>query len=136
MLHEFCRQQETDILRVHEVTHKEFAASSGYTAHVNIGKDWRGSAILMRQPLTLERTDVLPSGRGLAGYCKDTYTANIYSRSSAARRAGERNSTTSNFLIYSGLCRNITFWEAASTVYCDGVTAQEKLTSAKVWRHL
>jgi hypothetical protein len=37
----------------------------------------------MRQPLSLERIDVLPSGRGIAGYYKDTH---IYAPSGAARR--------------------------------------------------
>jgi exonuclease III len=54
MLNEFCRQHEIDILLLQEVTHEEFEACSGYTAHVNIGKDQRGTAILMLHPPLLE----------------------------------------------------------------------------------
>jgi hypothetical protein len=87
MLLSFYPQHKTDILLLQEVTHEGFAARSGYTAHVNIGTDHRGTAILMRRPLSLERIDVLPSGRGLAGCYKATYVVNMYVPSGAARRA-------------------------------------------------
>jgi hypothetical protein len=87
MLLSFCRQYEIDILLLQEVIHEGFAACSGYTAHVNIGTDRRGTAILMRQPLSLERIDVLPSGRGIAGYYTETYIVNVYAPLGAARRA-------------------------------------------------
>jgi exonuclease III len=83
----FCHQYEIDILLLQEVMHEGFSACWGYTAQVNIGKNRHGTAILMREPLSLESFDGLPSGRGIAEYYKDTYIVNIYAPSGAAMGA-------------------------------------------------
>jgi exonuclease III len=83
----FCRHREIDILILQEVAHEEFAVCAGYIAHINVATDRRGTGILMRQQLTLDRIDALPSGRGIAGYYKDTYFVNIYGPADAGRRA-------------------------------------------------
>ena len=87
MLGDLCRNKDIDILILQEVTHEGFDVCTGYTAHVNIGTDQRGTAILMRKHLTLDRIDVLPSGRGIAGYYQGTYIVNIHGPSGAALRA-------------------------------------------------
>jgi hypothetical protein len=92
MLSDFCR---IDILMLQKVTHEGFDGCSGYNAHVNICTEWRDTAILMRKHLTLDRIDVLPSGRGIAGYYQGTYIVNICASSGAACRVErERRSTT------------------------------------------
>jgi exonuclease III len=87
MLGEFCRTKDIGILMLQEVTHEGFGVCNGYTAHVNVGTEQRGTAILIRNHLTMDRIDVLPSGRGIAGYYQGTYIVNIYAPSGAARKA-------------------------------------------------
>jgi exonuclease III len=87
ILSEFCRAKDIDKLLLQEVTHEGFGVCNGYTAHVNVGTEQRGTAILISNHLTMDEIDVLPSGRGIAGYYQGTYIVNIYAPSGAARRA-------------------------------------------------
>jgi exonuclease III len=83
MLSEFCRTKAIDILMLQEVTHEGFGICNGYTAHVNVGTEQRGTAILIRNHLTMDRINVLQSGRGRAGYYQGTNIVNIYAPSGA-----------------------------------------------------
>jgi len=53
MLNEFIHKQEIDIILLQEVTHTDFQMIRGYTAHLNIGINKRGTAILTRNKIAL-----------------------------------------------------------------------------------
>jgi len=50
-----------------EVTINDFSSLHGYEALVNGGTDKRGTAILLKQGISLSNIKWLPSGRGIAG---------------------------------------------------------------------
>ena len=66
MLNEFIHKQEIDIILMQEVTHTDFDMIWGYTAHLNVGINKRGTAILTREQISLINITRLPSGRGMA----------------------------------------------------------------------
>jgi exonuclease III len=65
MLEDFVSQHEIDFLFQQEVTQPTFDNLRGYKAYTNIGKNRRGTAILIREHLLLTGTVSLPSGRGI-----------------------------------------------------------------------
>ena len=70
MLNEFLRKQEIDIILLQEVTHTDVDMVPGYTAHINVGTQQRGTAILTREQIVLRNVTTLPSGRGIAASYK------------------------------------------------------------------
>jgi len=66
MLEDFMRRQEIDLMLLQEVTHVNISMIGNYTAHINIGTDGRGNAILVKEGLTLTNIQRVPSGRGIA----------------------------------------------------------------------
>jgi exonuclease III len=86
MLTDFLHKHAIDIIFLQEVTRPVFDDVRGYTAHVNIGANERGTAILTRDHLTLTDIERLPTGRGMSA-CLDGITlVNIYAPSGAERR--------------------------------------------------
>jgi exonuclease III len=65
MLDEFLRRQDTDLIFLQEVTHVNITMIDRYTAHMNIGTDGRGTAILVKEGITLTDIQRIPSGRGI-----------------------------------------------------------------------
>jgi len=49
MLEDFMRRQEIDLMLLQEVTHTNTSMIGNYTAHINIGTDGRGTAILVKE---------------------------------------------------------------------------------------
>jgi hypothetical protein len=68
MLEEFLRQQDIDFALLQEVTHTNLTTFRRYTAHVSVGTDKRGTAILAKEGLALNDVNRLPSGRGIAAH--------------------------------------------------------------------
>jgi len=76
MLNEFMYKQEIDIILLQEVTHADFEMIRGYTAHLNIGTNKRGTAILTREQISLTNITRLPSGRGMAASYQEIWLVN------------------------------------------------------------
>jgi exonuclease III len=85
MLEDFINRQDIDFALLQEVTHANLNFSK-YTAYINEGIDKRGTAILVREGLTLTDIRRLLSGRGIAGTYNDTNIINIYAPSGAEKR--------------------------------------------------
>jgi len=79
-------RQDIDIALLQEVTINDFTTLHGYEALVNEGTDKRGTAILLKQGISLSNIKRLPSGRGMAGLFKDAWLINIYAPSGAEKR--------------------------------------------------
>jgi exonuclease III len=86
LLNNLPNGQDIDIALIQEVTTNKFTPFYGYTTYVNTRIDKRGTAILMKEGLSLENVTRLPSGRGIAGLFKDTWIVNIYAPSGAEKR--------------------------------------------------
>jgi len=84
-------RQDIDIALLQEVTINDFSSLHGYEALVNEGTDKRGTAILLKQGISLSNIKRLPSGRGIAGLFKDTWLMNIYDPSGAEKRHEREN---------------------------------------------
>jgi exonuclease III len=59
---------------------------SQYTAHMNIGTDGRGTAILVKDGLILTNIQRIPSGRGIAATLNGIRIINIYAPSESEKR--------------------------------------------------
>ena len=86
MLNGFIHKQEIDIILLQEVTHTDFVMIWGYTAHLNVGINKRGTAILTREQISLTNITQLPSGRGMAASYQRVCFVNIYAPSDTANR--------------------------------------------------
>lgn len=86
MLNEFIQKQEIDIILLQEVTHTDFEMIRGYTAHLNVGTNKRGTAILTREQISLTNITRLPSGRGMAASYQGIWLVNLYAPSGTANR--------------------------------------------------
>jgi len=60
MLNESMHKQEIDIILLQEVAHTDFEMIWGYTAHLNIGINKRGTAILTTDKIALNNIKRLP----------------------------------------------------------------------------
>jgi exonuclease III len=69
-----------------EVTHANVNMISQYTAHMNIGIDGRGTAILDKDGLILTNIQRIPSGRGIAATLNGIRIVNIYAPSGSEKR--------------------------------------------------
>jgi exonuclease III len=86
MLGDFLKKQAIDIALLQEVTQPQVEHISGYTTHLNIGTEARGTAITMKAGINAMRLRRLPSERGIAGLIKGTHVVNIYAPSGAEHR--------------------------------------------------
>jgi exonuclease III len=84
MLETFIYRNNIDILMVQEVTNVNIQYLRGCTCYINIGTTQRGTAIIVKDPLTLSDVTMLTSGRGIAAKCKGLWIVNIYAPSGAA----------------------------------------------------
>ena len=69
-----------------EVTHANIDMISQYTAHMNIGTEGRGTAILAKDGLILPKIQRIPSGRGIAATLNGIRVVNIYAPSGSEKR--------------------------------------------------
>jgi exonuclease III len=82
----FLRKKEIDILLLQEVVIPDLDMLTGYTACVNVGADMRGTAMVVKDPLTLTNVTKLPSGRGIAASISGVWSINVYAPSGAERK--------------------------------------------------
>jgi exonuclease III len=86
MLGEFLRIQEIDIILLQEVTQPFLDTIRGYSEYTDIGTNRRGTAILMREQITLTNITRLPSERGMVTEYQGVWLINVCAPSGAARR--------------------------------------------------
>ena len=84
-------RQDIDIALLQEVTTTESSLIYGCDTHLNVGVDHRGTAIIVKEGLTLTNIKQLPSGRGITGLFNDTWLFNIYGTLGAGNRQEENN---------------------------------------------
>ena len=104
MLGEFLWQQDIDIVLLQEVTSKAIEQLRNYTKHINIGTEHRGTAILIKDVIQINKIICLPSGRGIAGVLEGIHMIKIYAPLGAAKK--EERETFYNYGP-----RNITGWQ-------------------------
>ena len=90
MLNNFLLRHDIDIALLQEVTNNDFPPICGSAAFVNEGIDKAGTAIILKEGLSLSNVKRLPSGRGIAGLFKDTWIMNIYAASGAEKKTRTR----------------------------------------------
>jgi exonuclease III len=86
ILENFLRLHEVDIAMLQEVVGPQLETVRGYVACMNIGSTVRGTAILVRQGLTIDEMRRLPTGRGVAIRVRNQWFANLYAPSGAEKR--------------------------------------------------
>jgi len=86
MLEDSLARQEIDLMFLQEVTHANINMVSQYTAHINIGTDGRGTAILTKEGLILTNIQRIPSGRGIASTLHGIRIVNIYAALGSEKR--------------------------------------------------
>jgi exonuclease III len=62
-----------------------------YNAHTNEGTDRRGTAILVKESITITDIKRIPSGRGMAAKLNGTWIVNIYAPSGAEKKNEREN---------------------------------------------
>ena len=65
MFTDFIHRQDLDIIFLQEVTNPDKLQISGYALHHNVGTTIRGTAILVRNEMTLTNIHKMPSGRAI-----------------------------------------------------------------------
>jgi exonuclease III len=86
MLEDFVRINDFDILCLQEVTSPHVTKINNYTAHVNIGLEGRGTAILIKESYNLTEVKYMQSGRGISGIFQNIKNVNIYAHSDTGRK--------------------------------------------------
>jgi exonuclease III len=86
MLADFLYKQEIDILLLQEVTLNEFDMIRGYSAHVDVGKNKRGIAMLIRKAIQVTNITRLPSGREMVASCRGVWIVKISAPSGSTNR--------------------------------------------------
>ena len=86
MLEDFMRRQEIDLMLLQEVTHTNTSMIGNYTAHINIGTDGGGTAILVKEGITLTNNQRIPSGREIAATLHGIRIVNIYAPSGSEKK--------------------------------------------------
>jgi exonuclease III len=95
MLEDYLRRHEVDIALLQEVTSPRINAIQNYTSYLNIRTHQRGTAIPIKNGITIANVKRLPSGRGIAALFQGTRIINVYAPSGAEKRdARERFYTT------------------------------------------
>jgi len=87
MFHHFVQRSDTDIMFLQEVTSAEILQIPGYVAHCNIGTEMRGTAMLVRENITLDNIVRAPSGRAMAAVFLGILLLNVYAPSGTSRKA-------------------------------------------------
>jgi exonuclease III len=83
MMEEFLWKHDIGVTLLQEVTNIRIDTIRRYTKFINIGAKQRGTAIMVKDGLTLTHIRSLPSGRGIAGMFNGTWFVNIYAPSGA-----------------------------------------------------
>ena len=91
MLCDFVKKQELDIIFLQEVTNPNTLNLRGYNTHYNIGTSMRGTAIAVRDVITLTGIHKLPSGRAMSADYNALRLINVYAPSGSARRTEREN---------------------------------------------
>jgi exonuclease III len=91
MLRDFIYRHDIDIIFLQKDTNPEKLQISGYVLHHNVGTTIRGTAILVRNGMTLTNIHKLPSGRVISAEYNGLQHINVYAPSGTARR-NERES--------------------------------------------
>jgi len=86
MLTNFLLGQDIDITLLQEVANDDLSNIYGYSAHINEGIEKSGTAILMKERISINNIKILPSGCGIAGLFENTWTINVYAPSGAEKR--------------------------------------------------
>ena len=86
MLEQFLYCNDIDILLAQEVTNGITQHIHGYKSYINTGTTKRGTAIIVKDPLTMTDISTLPSGRGIAALCTGLSIINVYAPSGAEKR--------------------------------------------------
>jgi exonuclease III len=66
MLEEFLKKQAIDIAMLQEVTNTNIEYLNGYTTHINIGTEMRGTALVVKTGIKLTQVRRLPNGQGIS----------------------------------------------------------------------
>jgi len=86
MPEQFMRRHEVDIAMIHEVTSKKHIEVTGYHTIENIGTAGRGTAMIIREDLKLDRIKRIRSRRGITAYYKNICLIYIYAPSGTNNR--------------------------------------------------
>jgi exonuclease III len=86
MLENFLYIHEIDVICLQEITSTTVTKILNYTAHVNIGTEGRGTAILHKDCYTLTVIEKLPTGSGIIGTFNDLKILNVYAPSGSERK--------------------------------------------------
>jgi exonuclease III len=89
MLGTFQRCHDIGLAMIQELKTQKLNTIPYYTAHVNQGVEDRGTAILIKEGLTVSNLIRLPSARDIAAIFQGTYIINVYAPSGAEKRGGE-----------------------------------------------
>jgi exonuclease III len=91
MLDDFLHRQDIDIALLQEVTQLTFYPAIQYTAHMNLGTEGSGTAILTKDGLDISNIKRLPSGRWIAEVFNGTWIVNVYASSGAEKKTEREN---------------------------------------------
>jgi exonuclease III len=80
MLEDFLHSNEIDLIRLQEVTNS-INMIRNYSAHINIGSERRGTAILIKDCYTLTDINYMPTGRGITALFNGVKILNVYAPS-------------------------------------------------------
>ena len=86
MLEEFLVKQDIDIALLQEVTNQHLHKIRRYTIYINEGTERRGTAIVVKEGITLNDIKRIPSGRGIAAKFNGTWIVNIYAPSGTEKK--------------------------------------------------
>jgi exonuclease III len=86
MLEGLLRQQEIDIVLLQETTTTKLNNTRGYNAIINDGTEKRGTAIMIREGITITDFKRIPSGRGKAVNHNGIRIINVYAPSGTEKR--------------------------------------------------
>jgi hypothetical protein len=86
IMEEILWKHDIDIILLQEVTSTQIETIHWYTKFLNIGAEQRGTAILVKDGLTITHIKRLPSGRGIAGTYNGTWFVNLYAPSGAEKK--------------------------------------------------
>jgi len=87
MFEQFIRKQEVDFAMLQEVTSKQHVEVKRYYVIDNIGTAGRGTALLIREELQVDRIKRIPSGRGVAAYYNNICLINLCAPSGTTNRS-------------------------------------------------
>jgi exonuclease III len=86
MLEDFLRKQAIDVAMLQKVTSTNIETLHGYTTHINIATEMRGTAFMVKAGIILTQVRRLSSGQGIAGIINGTCFVKDYAPSGAERK--------------------------------------------------